>query len=516
MIVSAALFAIAFPPFPLFIPVLVCLVPIAITIARLADGDGTGWDAARVGLWFGILGYGANLYWIAIALLLYTKLAILGYLGTLIWLGPAVAIAAAALFTARRLTKWPLALLLPIVWVASELMLNHLSDLSFPWLPLGLSMSRVPVMAQLADVSSVRTVSFWIAAINGLLADAWLLRNERHRRGAVVQRIVSVLCILAVAWGYGAWRMSSIALKPLAQVAIVQPDIPEEAKLNVQDPTTHVATLTAMTRYELRAHAPQLILWPEAALDQFLWRYPNWLDSLRAATAARPTPILTGVMDSDNPLSGDFHYYNAAIITDANGHVGGQPAYRKQYLVPIVERVPFVNPAWFHGMNYFGAFSRGVSEQPFEGPFGKVGTMICYESIYPELTRAYATNGAVMLANITNDAWFQRSSAPYQHFAHLAFRAIETRLPIVRAANTGISGYIDPLGRVRAETPIFVPKTETYAIQGAGVQTLYLRLGDWLSGLCAAVTGGLLLVAWRRRRIDRGGVASEGMDAVRE
>lgn len=494
--ISGALFAFAFPPFNFVLPALVCLVPLAVTVAWYADRNGYVWNAARTGFWFGAVGYGANLYWIAVALLLYTKLALLGYLGTLVWLSPVVALTAAALFVARRQTGWPFAILLPIVWVASELSLNYLSDLSFPWLPLGLSVAHVPVLAQFADVSGVRGVSFWIAAVNGLLADAWLWRPNR---GAVIKRVSAAVAIVLLMAGYGVWRMHSIALTPLASVGIIQPNIPEEAKLTIQDPTVHVGKLTAMTRDELSHSSPQLVLWPEAALDQFLWRYPNWRDSLQAAVRGHPTPILTGVLDSDNPMIQPLRYYNAAIMTTPDGYVVRQDVYRKQFLVPIVERVPFLNPEWFRGMNYFGGFSRGQNVAPFATAFGSVGVMICYESIYPQLARSYARQGATALVNITNDAWFQHSLAPYQHFAHLSLRAIENRLPVVRAANTGISGYIDPLGRVRAATPIFVQRAEVYAIESAHVTTLYTHFGDWIGVLCAIVTVGMLLVAWMLR-----------------
>ncbi len=535
-VASGALFAFAFPPFNFVVPVLVCLVPLTVTIAWYADHDGHAWNAARAGFWFGIVGYGATLYWIAVALLLYTKLALLGYLGTLIWLGPIVGATAAALFAIRRFTGWPFAILLPVVWVASELALNYLSDLSFPWLPLGLGVARVPVLAQMAELSGVRGVSFWIAAVNGLLADAWLWKYDRR---AAMQRVAAAVALVALAAGYGAWRMASITLKPLAPVTVIQPDIPEQAKLTVEDPTTHVALLARMTREALSQSVadpgtrnlgapdqrvldqrvpnwttpnrsvpdlgapqlvPQLVMWPEAALDRFLWQYPNWIDSLHSAVAAQPTPVLTGVLDSDNPMVQPFHYYNAAILTTPEGFVSRRSVYRKQFLVPIVERVPFLNPDWFRSVNYFGGFSHGKNEPPLRVSFGKIGVIICYEAIFPQLSRFYARQGATLLTNITNDAWFQRSSAPYQHFAHLSLRAIETRLPVVRAANTGISGYIDPLGRVRAETPIFVPRTATYMVESAGVTTLYTRVGDWVGGLSFTATLAMLAAAWWRRR----------------
>ena len=202
-LLSALLFAVAFPPFRLVLPAFVCLVPAVVAIAREAD-EGERWlAAARVGFWFGFVGYAANLYWIAVALSLFTKLAIAGYVASLVWLAPFVALWAMALFAARRLTRWPLAVLVPLTWVAQEVVLNYLSDLSFPWLPLGLGVAEQPRLIQIADLSGVRGVSFWIAATNGLLADAYRLRFAAR---AVAWRVALALLLAAGVAGYGGWR----------------------------------------------------------------------------------------------------------------------------------------------------------------------------------------------------------------------------------------------------------------------------------------------------------------------
>jgi apolipoprotein N-acyltransferase len=350
-----------------------------------------------------------------------------------------------------------------------------------------------PVLAQLAELSGVRGVSFWIAAINGLIADAWLLRTDRS---AIVKRAIAVVLIFVTVVGYGVWRMSSISLTPFAKVSIIQPNIPERAKLDIENPTEHVGIMTGMTRTLLRDSTPDLVVWPEAALDRFLWQYPHWRDSLQFAVIERPTPILTGLLDSYMPDTATFNYYNAAVVTNPYGWISERP-YRKEFLVPIVERVPFLNPEWFRRLDYFGGYSRGVDNKPFQLPFGLVGVMICYESIFPQLARSYAQQNVSLIANITNDAWFQRSNAPYQHFSHMILRAIETRLPVVRSANTGVSGYIDPLGRVRSKTEIFVPAAETYQVESAGITTLYTRFGDWIGFTCLAITGAIVVAAWR-------------------
>ena len=496
---STLLFAISFPPFPLLLPSFLCLVPFAVALARRADQAGTWREAARIGFWFGMLGYACNLYWIAIALSIYTKLAIVGYIAALFVLAPVVAVAAIALFVLRRATKLPLALLVPVVWVASELVLNYMSDLSFPWLPLGLALSRTPVLAQAADLSGVRGLSFAIAAVNGLIADAWLLRG---RRAAIAARLAAAVAIVAVLAGYGAWRMRATVLEPLAPVAIVQPNIPQDEKWQAQNQSRILSTLDGITRRRLEQHDAKLVLWPEAALPGFIAEHPEWRRDLTELASRSHTPILFGTLDLDMRSRTDYDYYNAALLADSTGTIGSQPPYRKSFLVPIVERVPFVNPRWFAGLKYFGGFGRGTNTKPFVLSFGKVGVLICYESIFPQRSREFRRNGANLIVNITNDAWFGESLAPYQHEAHLALRAIENRVGIVRAANTGISAYVDPLGRFHGETRLDVPASEVYDAQTTSVMTLYTRVGDWLGTLCLALTAiGLLWARFRRRNV---------------
>lgn len=542
---SSVLFGIAFPPFPFVVPVFVCLVPVAVAAARLADGDARMGAALRIGFWFGVGSSAINLYWLASALATFTKLAFLGYAGTLLGMGLIVGGALAALFAGRRATALPLAILLPVVWVAKELFLNYLSDLAFPWLPLGLSMAHVPWLAQAAELSGVHGLSFWIAAINGLLADAWLLRANRV---AVVRRVAAATALLAAAALFGVWRLSTVTLRDVAPVAVVQPNVPQDDKWQEENEQRIVGMLMAPAREALSgggAHVastgesagddghgsgasdgfstgdgssagdghraddassaggrPQLMLWPEAALPGFMLQHPEWADSLRTIGRAYHTPIIFGVLDIVFPKrrGNQYDIYNAAMLADSLGRLGTQPVYHKSYLVPIVERVPFLDPGWFGGLRYFGSFARGGHPTPFELPFGKVGVLICYESIFPQRSRLYRREGVSVLVNITNDAWFGRTIAPYQHEAHLSLRAIENRVGIVRAANTGISGYVDPLGRLHGATDLFVPAARTYEAQTTDIRTLYVRVGDWVGALSVLGTMVLIMTAFRNRR----------------
>ncbi|MDQ6885934.1 MAG: apolipoprotein N-acyltransferase [Gemmatimonadota bacterium] len=497
ILASSALFAISFPPFRLIVPVFLCLVPLAIGVAREADGNGSARSAARMGAWFGFVGYGCNLYWIAVALAIYTKLAILGYVAALVWLTPWVALMAVTLFWSRRATHLPLAMLLPFTWVAHELVLNYLSDLSFPWLPLGLGMTSSPVMVQIAELSGVRGVSFWIAMTSGLLADAWLLRADR---GAVVRRVGSVVGAAAIVGGFGVWRLSTIAVREVAPIGIIQPNVPQDEKWQAENRNRIVEIMVRLTRQQLAGREARLILWPEAALPGFMPEHPEWTDSLAALARPARTPILVGALDLVYHTPKDFDYYNAAMLVDSTGRVDAQPAYHKSYLVPIVERVPFLNPKWFGDLKWFGGYGIGRNTSLYAVSVGRFGVLICYESIFPQRSLLYRREGADFLVNITNDAWFGRTLAPYQHEAHLTLRAIENRVGIVRAANTGISGYIDPFGRLQGATALYVEDARIYHAQTTSVRTLYVNLGDWVGLLCVAATLALCVLHFRPSR----------------
>lgn len=494
---SAALFFLSFPPIPLVVPVFLCLVPLAVAVAERADASDSARSAARIGFWFAIFGFGTSLYWIAIALAIYTKLAIVGYAATVAAVAAICAAITAMMFVARRSTRLPMAVLLPAAWVTFEIVLTYLPDLAFPWLPLGLAMADVPVLAQAADLSGVHGLSFWIAATNGLFADAWLARS---RPVAVVTRIALAGALAAAVAAYGAWRMATTSFAPVAAVAVVQPNVPQEEKWQAQNQGRILGMLTDLTSQAQSRRDAQLIVWPEAALPGFLPEHPEWSQALAGLARATGTPIVFGVLDLTVDPSGGYEYYNAAMLADSTGRLDAQPPYHKTYLVPVVERVPFLNPRWFAKLKYFGGYGIGRDPHPFRLGFGSVGVLICYESIFPQRSRLYRRDGAVLILNITNDAWFGRTLAPYQHAAHLNLRAIETRMGIVRAANTGISEFVDPLGVPHGATELFEPATRTYRAVSTSIITPYVRFGDWIGtiGILILVWG--QVQAWRVRR----------------
>ncbi|MDH3424561.1 MAG: apolipoprotein N-acyltransferase, partial [Gemmatimonadota bacterium] len=209
----------------------------------------------------------------------------------------------------------------------------------------------------------------------------------------------------------------------------------------------------------------------------------------------------------EGDLAGSFSYYNSAFLMRS----GGLDDYRydKRYLVPFVERVPFLPAEWFGGLQYFGGYGVGQGWPLADVGGTAYGVLICYESTYAEASRSFRREGADVLLNITNDAWYgreplyARTTALWQHPAHMVMRAIENRVGVARAANTGISLFIDPVGRVYERTSLFEADLRVGTVQSTDIMTFYTRYGDLL-GNGSAVAALLLLMAsfWLGRRLD--------------
>ncbi|MCK5509598.1 MAG: apolipoprotein N-acyltransferase, partial [Desulfobacterales bacterium] len=228
---------------------------------------------------------------------------------------------------------------------------------------------------------------------------------------------------------------------------------------------------------------PDLVVWPETATP-FYFLYDRPLSK----------KVQKGIHDTNtNFLIGSpsfvrrehtIEYYNSAYLMSPNGRVCGK--YDKAHLVPFGEYVPFKKWLPFIGkmVEAVGDFSVGQKGKTIKWNNYNPGLLICYEIIFPELSRAMAKNDAALLVNITNDAWYGRTSAPYQHFSMAVFRAIENRRSLVRAANTGISGFIDPVGRIMASTPLFQEKVITRFVPIIHKTSTYTRFGDLFAIAC--------------------------------
>ncbi|UCC47796.1 MAG: apolipoprotein N-acyltransferase [Gemmatimonadota bacterium] len=524
-VVSGILLTLSFPPFQLLVPPFVALVPYLLFVGGSPPDRSGATSVLRATFWMGVVFYGTLLYWLFTALVFYTWLALLGYLITFVVLSGLLAGAGWALHRMRFRHAIPFWVSLPIFWTGVEWLRAHLGDVAFPWLGLGHSLTGFPMLVGFADISGARGVTVWLVAINGLLAEWWL--EGLRRRWQL--RTAALALLIALPIGYSLIRWHTLQTRPAARVLVVQPNIPEDLKLEraaaVDTSQRALAQLTA--RRLAGASGVELVVWPETALPTSLERAPGWGSWVGALARSNDVTLLFGFIDVVRYADGGYDYYNAALFVDTEG----SPAslYRKHYLVPIIERVPFVPVGWVRSLRsraitegwrlpllgnvnaflqYFGGFGRGEDEPILRVDDAGFGVLICYESIFPELSRKYRREGADFVVNITNDAWFgrerpwwSRTSALYQHPAHLVMRAIENRMGVARSANTGISLFVDPRGRIREATRLFEPDARVASVETTDGMTLYTRLGDW-PGWLSAVGATLLLLwsGWRGRR----------------
>jgi len=494
---TAVLLFVAYPPYSLVVPAFVCLVPLLWRLEDRVEGGGhgstgaQGRGAAHLGFWAGLLANGLVLYWMIVALWHFTSLSAAGYLASILVLAAWWAALAWGTVWVRRRTGLPLWAVFPLLWTAVEWGIGHQGEIRFPWLGLGTSLTTVPVLVQWADLAGARGVTLWLAWVNVMVFLALRRRSWRP--------VAAAAATVAVAAGYGAWRERTTALRPVTVVAVVQPNLGFKEKVQSRDQDSVVEGLLRLTARADSLPGVRLVAWPEGATDGYFVDHPQWVQWISRAVGGARIPVLVGGLDAQFYPNGTYDTYNAAFFFDSTGSDARWPAYRKTYLVPIVERVPFVNPRWFGAMKWFGGFGHGDRFPVYRFAQGGFGVVICYESAFEDLPRRYRREGADFLVNITNDAWFGRTAAPYQHAAHLVMRAIETRMGVARAANTGISEFVDPLGFTHRRTPLEVERVEADTVYTTAGRTLYVRLGDWVGLLCLVGTGALVGAALIRR-----------------
>ena len=496
-VTTAVLLFVAYPPYSLVVPSFVCLVPLLWRLEENLDAqthrrtDARTLGPAWTGFWFGLLANGLVLYWMIVALWHFTPLSAAGYLASILVLAGWWTLLGWTTVWVRRRTALPLWVVFPLLWTAVEWAIGHQGDVRFPWLGLGTSLTAVPVLVQWADVAGARGVTLWLAWVNVMVLLA--LRRRSWRPAA------AALATLVLAAAYGAWRERTTVLRPVTVVAVVQPNLGFQEKVASRDQD---AVVQRLLRFSARADSlpgVRLVAWPEGATDGYFVDHRYWVQWIGDAARASRTPILVGGLDARLRPDLTYDTYNAAFFFDSTGSDSAAPSYRKTYLVPIVERVPFVNPRWFGTMKWFGGFGHGDRFPVYRFAEGGFGVLICYESAFEDLPRRYRREGADFLVNITNDSWFGRTAAPYQHAAHLVMRAIETRMGVARAANTGISEFVDPLGRTWRRTPLDVERVEADTVYTTAGRTPYVRWGDWVGLLALVGTGALVVGAVLRR-----------------
>jgi len=488
---GAIALTLSYPPFPLPIISFFAITP-AVLLIRQAVMAANPREGFRYGWWYGLITNAFVLYWMVVALWHFTPFSALGYFATIAVLG--LLTGAMFWFVVRiRLAapRVPLWVVLPVAWTALEWLVGHLGDIRFPWLGLGTSLADAPVLVQWADIAGARGVTLWLAWCNVAIVDAVI---DVRRASYVARRLAPVIGTIVVAFTYGEWRMKTLPVRDVGVIGMVQPNEGFREKWEPLRADTVVAKLVSLTQRLLPARPrPQLIVWPEAAIPDFLWRRPLWESAITGIARSNHVPIFTGVFWAEPTWRGmQDPYYNAALLIDSTGQWRGGPVYEKHYLVPVTERVPFVPVSVFRAIpgirNWSGGFTPGKTLPIYRVAVGSFGVIVCYESAFEDLPREYRAKGANFLLNITNDAWFGKTSAPRQHASHLILRAIETRMGVARAANSGITEFVDPLGRTYDATHLDQEAIVSDTLRTSDVVPLYVRLGDWVGMLVVVLT----------------------------
>jgi apolipoprotein N-acyltransferase len=505
-LVAGALSVLAMAPFNAW-PILFLTFPVMVW---LIDGAGAGrWRgvpaAAMAGWWFGLGYFVPGLYWLGNAFLVDAP--------TFAWLMPFAVLglpAYLALFTALGFALARLiwtagasrVIALAVTLTISEWLRGHVLT-GFPWNAFGYALSEPLALAQSASLIGLWGLTFLSVAI---FASPAVLIDESPRRGKRWTAPVMAVLLLVVMGIFGAVRLS---LQPTSTVAnvklrIMQPNLQQDVKFN------YSAKAEVMQKYLTlsdRASGPQstgvrdasILIWPESAFPFFLTREGDAMAQI-ADLLAKGTVLITGSVRAPDlpPGTRVTRAYNSIYVIDRDGSLIS--IYDKLHLVPFGEYLPFQDWMEKIGLEQLtkvqGGFIPGTLRRTIAIPNApRALPLICYETIFPGDVAA-SDGRPGWIVNLTNDGWFGISSGPYQHLQQARLRAIEQGLPLVRAANTGISAVIDPMGRVVARLGLGVEGTLDSSLPSAIAPTVYARSGNIPAGIIVAA--GLMLVIRRR------------------
>lgn len=489
---SGILLFLSFPKFGLGFIAWIAFVPLFIAlhgVTSIRRALLLGWVA-------GLIAYIGIIYWITYVVVHYGNLPmVLGVSIMLLlacYLSLYIALFASGLIYFRR--KAPLALIAPVLWICLEYLKSHLFT-GFPWENLGYSQLNNIILIQIADIAGVYGLSFLILLLNVAFYE---VISEKSKRSFALAGIV--LIVWSGVYAYGVMRIKDIdkALKnaPNMEVSLVQGNIDQSIKWNEN---FQKETMNIYQELSLRHSMADggLIVWPETAVP---FNFQDKSD-LQRQVSELPLKTSSWFIFGSVSYAGNsekIDYFNSAYLLSPKGDTAGK--YDKVHLVPYGEYVPLrtIFPFISRLVEGIGDFAEGKGFDPLDMGGRKIGILICYEGILSEAGRKYKNNAAELLVNITNDAWFGMTSAPYQHLSMLIFRAVETRLYLVRAANTGISAIIDPVGNIVSKTEIFKKDAIHGHIKFMAIPTIYAQNGDvlvWAGFIYLAV-----LFLWELKR----------------
>ncbi|MGB2650762.1 MAG: apolipoprotein N-acyltransferase [Candidatus Omnitrophota bacterium] len=481
---------LAFPPFDISFAGWFCLVPILLTIDPKKPKQNF-----LYGYLTGVVFFACLLYWLV-------NVTIPGMIILVLVLAVFYAVFA---FFAGFILKYSMNLLiLPFIWVVLEFIRGNIFT-GFPWGVLGYSQYENTNIIQIADLTGAYGVSFLIVAFNVAIFSVFIRAKKR------ISYMMLALLFMLASTSYGIYRLHGLTAWGEATVSVVQGNIPQQLKWDSSYANDIVKEYTNLTK-RASTDGANLVVWPETSYPYLFEDGKTEIEEISKLSRELAVPILAGGVSR----KGD-EYFNSAVLFNGTGEIVEK--YDKLHLVPFGEYVPFEENVLSILRKYIdkpiGDFGRGKEYTVFpmssfsslekdDGTvirttnFFKFGVLICFEDIFPYITREFVKNGANFMVNMTNDAWFGDTAAPRQHMQASVFRAVENRVPVIRAANTGVSCFIDSHGKILSRVElggkdVFVDGYATDTVNVLYGKSYYTVYGDVFVYFCALMMALLLI-----------------------
>ena len=496
-LISGAMLVPAFPPFDYYLCAWVALVPLLLALRNKTPGA-----AFLTGFITGFVYFLGTLYWVSHSMYYYGYLPVVICVLVLLLLCAALSVYTgifSVLFSfIQGKTRVPALIVVPVLWVSLEYVRTYVLT-GLPWSSLGYSQYKLLPLIQISDITGIYGVSFLVAALSGAIFDVIAYRSDKTgevplNRWPLTLYIAIYAVVLVGAVLYGSVKLQGKAGGQEIKVSLVQGNIEQDKKWDLRFRREVIDKYKKLTAEALKA-SPDIIIWPETAVP-FVFNYDKKLtEEIVSFQKELGTHLLFGSITAKYIKPGKTDMSNSAILLSPKEDA--PLIYDKIHMVPYGEYVPLRNffPFITKLAGGIGDFLPGKEIVVMETPFAKIGNVICYEIIFPGLVRKFVDRGADVLVTITNDAWFGHTSAPYQHFSMAVFRAIENRVPVARAANTGISGFIDSRGRILDKSNIFVEAVMNGEITVGDKKSFYTKYGDIFVYIC--IISAVLLIAVR-------------------
>jgi apolipoprotein N-acyltransferase len=489
-VISGVLLVLSFPRFDLSVMAWAGFIPL---LSSLWKKD---WRESFVsGFVFGMVYFFGTLYWVYHSINHFggisfaSSIIVVLFLSAYLSLFPAVF---AMLFSqVFRKTRLPALFIAPVLWVSLEFIRSYALT-GFPWASIGYSQYRFLSLIQVSDISGVYGISFLVLAVNGFFADLLLLRRRLKEMplfplSSLLAGAALLLIFMIATFGYGYWRLHQDRVGRSLVISVIQGNIEQDKKWEPIFQNEVVDIYTKLTEEALKKH-PSLIIWPETAVPFLFGTDTANTERLIQFQKQTETSLLFGSVLAKSQTAGSYELTNSAVLLDKAGNKSS--VYDKIHLVPFGEYVPLRKVLFFVDKLVVGIgdYVPGKQYLQSDTEIGRFSTLICYEVIFPGLVRKFYTHGGDFMVAITNDAWFGNTAGPYQHFGMAVFRAIENRKPLVRAANTGISGFIDSNGRILLQSDLFTRHVLTDTLKTDTSLTFYTKFGDLFSFFCLVVS----------------------------